>query len=247
MDSVFAYSNSAIALLRPVIGAVAPGGFTAFANDLFDRMGMRATSYELDDRIPRERLASAYSGGVKLPLLYCNLGTAGAMRSSVADMAQYIKMIHAGGMAAGGRVVSQASLDAMFTRQNGNAPLDFDQRIGLTWFLGRPDYYAGRRIEHEGATAWFHAQIQIHLDHQLGVIVLSNTMGADMVEIAGKTLEYALKEKKGVEPQPVPPPAYSPPDLSWTQAQLQALAGIYVKDAAGGFFLICRTASPPIR
>ena len=233
VGSVLAYSNSAITLLHRVIGAVAPGGFTAYANDLFDRMGMRTTSYELDDRIPREKLAQAYSGGMKLPQLYGNMSTAGTIHSSVADMARYIKMIHAGGTAAGGRVVSQASLDEMFTRQNGNAPLDFDQRIGLTWFLGRPDYYAGRKIEHEGATAWFHAQIQILLDHELGVIVLSNTMGADVAGIAAKTLEYALKEKKGIEPLPAPPPVYSPPDLSWTQAQLQALAGIYVKDISG--------------
>jgi len=233
VGAALAYSNSAIALLRPAIAAVAPGGFATYVNDLFDRMGMRTTSYELDDRISRSKLAQAYSNGVKLPLLYGNLSTAGTVRSSVADMAKYIKMIHAGGLAAGGRVLSQTSLDEMFTRQNGNAPLDFDQRIGLTWFLGRPDYYGGRKIEHEGATAWFHAQIQILLDHQLGVIVLSNTSGADVVGIAAKTLEYALKEKKGIVPASVPPPVYSPPDLSLTQAQFQALAGVYVKDVSG--------------
>ncbi len=233
VGSVLAYSNSAIALLRPAIAAVAPGGFKAYANDLFDRMDMRTTSYELDDRIPRSKLAQAYSGGVKLPLLYGNLSTAGTIRSSVADMAKYIRMIHAGGLAAGGRVLSQASLDEMFTRQNGNAPLDFDQQIGLTWFLGRPDYYGGRQIGPEGATAWFHAQLQILLDHQLGVIVLSNTSEADVAAVAAKTLEYALKEKKGIAPAPVPPPVYSAPDLTFPQAQLQALAGTYVKDISG--------------
>jgi CubicO group peptidase (beta-lactamase class C family) len=233
VDSVFAYSNSAIALLRPVIGAIAPGGFTAYTNGLFDRMGMDATSYALDDRIPRERLAQGYSGGMKLPQLYSNMSTAGSILSSVADMAQYIKTIHAGGKAAGGQVVRQASLDEMFTRQNGNAPLDFDQRFGLTWFLGRPDDYAGRRIYHEGGTAWFHSQIEILLDHQLGVIVLSSSTAADVVGIAAKTLEYALKEKKGIEPPPAAPPVYSAPDLSWTQAQFQALAGTYVATTSG--------------
>ncbi len=233
VGSVLAYSNSAIALLRPAIGSAAPGGFTAYANDLFDRMGMAATSYGLDDRIPREKLSQAYSGGMKMPQLYGNLSTAGSIRSSVADMAQYIKMINAGGAAAGGPVVSRASLDEMFSRQNGDAPLDFDQRIGLTWFLGRPDYYGGRTIEHEGATPWFHSHIRILLDHQLGVIVLSNTSAADVAAVAAKTLEYALQEKKGIAPPPAPLPGYSPPDLSWTQARLQALAGTYVKDLPG--------------
>ena len=233
VGSVLAYSNSAMELLRPVIAAVAPGGFSVYTNDLFDRMGMRTTSYELDGRMPQEKLSQAYDGGVKLPLLYCNLSTAGSIRSSVADMAKYIKMIHAGGMAEGGRLVSQAALDAMFSRQNGDASLDFDQRIGLAWFLGRPDYYAGRMIEHEGATAWFHAQIRILLDHQLGVIVLANTMDADVAGIAEKTLEYALKETKGIEPPPVVPPADSPPDLTWTPARFSALAGIYVRNGTG--------------
>lgn len=233
VDSVLAYSNSAITLLHPVIGAVAPGGFKNYANDLFDRMGMRTTSFVLDDRIPRDKLAQGYRDGIKLPQLFGNMSTAGTMLSSVADMARYIKMIHAGGTAIGGRVVSQAGLDQMFTRQNVNAPLDFDQRIGLTWFLTPPDDYAGRKIEHEGASAWFHAQIKLLLDHQLGVIVLSGTTGADVVGIAAKTLEYALKEKMGIAPAPVARPVYSPPDLSWTQAQFQALAGTYVMNTSG--------------
>jgi len=233
VGSVMAYSNSAMALLHLAIEAAAPGGFGAYTNAIFDRMDMRATSYELDARIPRAKLSQAYSGGVKMPLLYGNLSTAGSIRSSVADMARYIKMIHAGGVAAGGRVVSQDGLDAMFTRQNGNAPLDFDQRIGLAWFLGRADYYGGRMVEHEGATPWFHSMIKILPDHQLGVVVLSNTMAADVGEIAGRTLESALQEKKGISPPPSAAPVYSPPDPTWSPARLQALAGVYVKNVSG--------------
>ncbi|TSA45934.1 MAG: hypothetical protein D4R56_04730, partial [Deltaproteobacteria bacterium] len=39
--------------------------------------------------------------------------------------------------------------------------------------------------------------------------------------------------KKGIEPPPAAPAVYSPPDLSWTQAQFQALAGTYVAATSG--------------
>ncbi len=233
VGSVMAYSNSAIDLLRPVIEKIGPGGFRAYVNHLFDLMGMANTSYELDERIPLERLSKAYSGGVLLPLLYCNLGTAGSIRSSVLDMARYIKTIHAGGTGPGGQVLSRASLEEMFTRQNENVPLDFDLPFGLTWFMNNPDYYGGLKVGHEGATAWFHSMISILYDHQLGVIVLSNTSSSDVDAIAAKTLEYALQEKTGITPSPDPLPPFSSPDTSWTQEQFQALAGTYVKDASG--------------
>lgn len=234
VGSVFAYSNSAMALLGPVIDRVAPGGFKAYANGLFDLMGMRTTSFDLDERIPRERLSKGYDEGDPQPLLYGNLSTAGSVRSTVLDMAQFIKTINAGGAAPGGRLVNTSTLDLMFTRQNGNAPLDFDQSIGLAWFLDPPGYYAGRRVNHEGATAWCHSKLQILPDHKLGVIVLSNTMAADVGGIADKALEYALEEKKGIVPPAPPAPPFSPPDTTWTQAQLDALAGTYIRDTGVG-------------
>jgi len=236
VGSVMAYSNSAVALLHAVIEKVSPEGFKLYVNKLFDRMGMDNTSYELDKRIPLESLSKGYSDGAPLPFLFNNIGTAGSIRSSVLDMAKYIQMIHAGGTAPGGQVLTPQSLDEMFTRQNGAAALDFDLPIGLSWFLGFPDDYAGLKVDHEGASPWFHAMIRILYDHQLGVIVLANTAAAEVSEIADKTLEYALEEKTGLTRPPTPTPPFSPPDTSWTPEQFQALAGTYVKDISGTNF-----------
>jgi len=148
-------------------------------------------------------------------------------------MAQYIRTIQTGGAGPGGQVISRDSLEEMFTRQNGDAALDFDFPMGLTWFLGKPDYYGGLEVEHEGASAWFHAMIRILVDHQLGVIVLSNTSGADVEAIAAQTLEYALQEKTGLTRPPAPTPPFSPPDTSWIPEEFQALAGAYVKNTSG--------------
>jgi len=233
VGQVLAYSNSAMALLRPAIDAVAPGGFKSYANALFDTMGMSNTSYDLDDRIPRSKLSNAYEAGTKKPLLYGNIQTAGTIRSSVLDMAQYIKMIHAGGLATYGRVLSQASLDEMFRRQNADAPLDFDMGIGLAWFLAT--YAGGKVVNHEGATPWFHAMVYADPARQIGIVVLSNTSTTDVGAIASQALKSALQEKMGIVPPPRPVPAYSPPDTAWTPAQFAALAGTYVVGAGMGF------------
>ncbi len=233
VGAVLAYSNSAFALLRPAIDHAAPEGFEARANALFDAMGMRSTSYALDARIPRERLSRAYDEGELQPEMYGNLSTAGSVRSSVSDMARYLRMIHGRGTLEGTRVLAPASIDEMARRQNGEAPFDFDSAIGLSWFLAPPGHYSGRVIEHEGATPSFHAMVRILLDQRLGVVVLSNTMAVDVNAIARETLELALEERTGLAPPPAPVPARSEPDPTFTPDRLAALAGVYVADAPG--------------
>ncbi|HET8722675.1 MAG TPA: serine hydrolase domain-containing protein, partial [Anaeromyxobacteraceae bacterium] len=245
VGAVQAYSNSAFALLRPAIGHAAPEGFDARVNALFDAMGMRSTSYALDARIPRERLSRSYDGGAVLPLRYGNLSTAGTVLSSASDMARYVRMLHGRGVVDGNRVLSAASVDEMARRQNAAAPLDFDSAMGLAWFLAPAGDYAGRTIEHEGATPTMHAMVRIHLDHRLGVVVLSNTMDADVNAIARETLERALEEKTGLARPPSPTPVRSDPDPAWTPERLAALAGTYVVPGDGlGFRTVAVTAVP---
>jgi CubicO group peptidase (beta-lactamase class C family) len=235
VGAVLAYSNSAMALLRPAIDAAAPEGFAARSFALFDALGMSSTSYALDGRIPLDRLSRGFEDGAPLPLLFGNLSTAGTIRSSASDMARYVRMIHGGGVVDGRRVLAASSLDEMFRRQNRDVPLDFDQGVGLAWFTGPDDDYAGRRVEHSGQSPWFVSRIEILLDHHLGVVVLSNTLGIDVERIARETLELALREKSGIAPPAPPAPAYSPPDPTWTAERLQAVAGTYVVTGGLGF------------
>lgn len=230
VNSHLAYSNSAFALLQGVVARSADNGFHGYTNELFDLIGMAHTSFSVDSRIDTAKLSRSYYLGQELPYpIYCNFGSAGSVLSSVAEMANYLKMIAAGGLTGQGRVLESSSLEEMFRRQNADVYLDFDRAIGLSWFLNNPDTdYAGRRIMHEGATYAFHAQLEMLLDHRLGVVVLSNSMTADVVGLAAKTLELALRDKTGLMPVPTPTPVLSPPDHSWTDERLRALAGTYV-------------------
>jgi hypothetical protein len=144
-------------------------------------------------------------------------------------MAKYIKLIHAGGMMEGGRVLKADTCEAMLTPQNVSIPLDFDFRIGFMWWLVDPDLaYAGRLCQHGGDTNLSHTQLEILLDHKLGVVVLTNTSSGSSIKnkVALKALQLAVEEKAGLRP-PGFVPEFSPVTI-WSQDRLDALAGIYI-------------------
>ena len=116
----------------------------------------------------------------------------------------------------------------MLTPQNGGIPLDFDNRIGLIWFLNDADLaYAGRLCYHNGANPGFRSHLEILRDHKLGVVVLANDEQVPYEDIAKQALKLALQEKTGLTPPPTSGPAYSP-TVVWDQARLDAIQGIYV-------------------
>jgi hypothetical protein len=116
----------------------------------------------------------------------------------------------------------------MLTPQNGGIPLHFATRIGFIWYLNDADFaYAGRICHHNGANPGFRSHLEILRDHKLGVVVLANDAQVPYEEIAKQTLKLALQEKTGLTPPPPSVPASSP-TVSWDQARLDALQGIYV-------------------
>ena len=228
---VWAYSNSAVSLLGEVVAKVSGQSFEEYTDRLFEKMGMHHSSFFLDKPFLKQNLAEGYYGDQAIDHIYMNMWGAGSVCSSVPDMAQVIKMVLADGWSAGGRVLRADTLAEMLTPQNEGVPLDFGKVQGLIWFLNDPELdYAGRLCHHGGDTVVFHGHLEILLDHQLGVVVLSNSGNATWVvrEVAKQALKLALKEKTGIDPvAPLPP--YSP-YTTWPQEKLEALAGVYVTD-----------------
>ena len=227
---ISAYSNSAVTLLGEVVAEVSGQSFEDYTDGLFEQMGMYRSSFFLDKPFLRQNLAQGYYGEEAIELFYLNMWGAGSVYSNVVDMAQYIKMVLADGWSAGGPVLRPDTLAEMLTQQNEGIPLDCGWRQGLIWVLGDPQLdYAGRLCWHNGATLVFRAHLEILLDHQLGVVVLSNsgTAGPVVEEVAKQALKLALQEKAGIDPVAPMPPPYSP-YTTWPQEKLDALAGVYV-------------------
>ncbi len=235
---VWSYSNSAVSLLGEVVAKVSGQSFEEYTERLFEEMGMQHSSFFLNKPFLKENLSKGYFRQEAFDHFYINIPAAGSVLSNVSDMAQYIKIILADGQSAGGSVLRPETLAEMLTPQNDGIPLDFSWRQGLIWILGDPELeYAGRLCWHDGASVFFHSHLEILLDHQLGVVVLSNSATAVSVvrDVAKQALKLALKEKAGIEPVELSAPPYSP-YITWPQEELEALAGVYVTFA--GYDLI---------
>lgn len=235
-DFFFAYSNAGVSLLADVIAAASGTSFLAYSKAFLRSLGMNHTSFDRDDPVVAVGQTKNYVKDVEYPDGYIAPLAAGSIISSVTEMAQYLKMIHSGGVATDGtRLLREATLEAMLTPQNTMVPLDFDFRIGFMWWLSIPELaYAGRACEHGGTTMLSHTACKILLDHKLGVVVLTNSgTGATIKDrIAVKALQLALKEKKGLTP-----PTFTSnksPEVALSTTQLDALSGIYIPIAPAG-------------
>jgi len=233
-DFVFAYSNSAYSLLADVVAAASGESFEAYTDKMFETMGMHNTSYFLHKPFLKENRARGYYNGEPLDHFYNAKWGAGAVYSNVLNMAKYIKMINDHGQGEEGQVLRPETLEEMLTSHDLGIALDAVKwnREGMGWGLSDPELeYAGRVCGHDGATIGFCSHLEILLDHELGVIVSSNSDQKNalmvLVEVGRETLKLALKDKTGIDPVEPSGPTYSP-YTSRPQEQLDALAGVYV-------------------
>jgi len=228
-DFFFAYSNTAVALLADVIAAASGRSFVDYSNAFLRLLGMNHSSFNRDDPAVATGQTKTYGKGYELFDGYIPPLAAGSILSSASEMTKYIKMMHAGGLAEGSRVLRPETFEAMVTPQNTAVPLDFDFRIGFIWWLVEPDLaYAGRLCQHGGDTTLSHTACKILRDQKLGVVVLTNTLTGSSIkeQIAIKTLQLALEEKTGLRPTTFTP-EYSPM-VSGSADQLDAATGIYL-------------------
>lgn len=225
---ILEYSNSAISLLANVISSASGQSFQSYSDTLFQTLGMDHSSASIDSPRVAANLAKGYQAGQEVPRFYNNGSTTGAIISTIQDMAKFIKMVHANGQGERGQVLKPETLEAMLTRQNADVALDFDNSVGLVWFLNDAELaYAGRLCYHDGANPGFRSHLEILRDHKLGVVVLANDEKVAFAEIAKQALKLALEEKTGLTPPAPVGPSYSPL-ASWDQKRLEALEGLYV-------------------
>jgi CubicO group peptidase (beta-lactamase class C family) len=230
-DFIWAYSNTAFSLLSEVISRVSGQSFEEYTDGLFEKMGMHLSSY-FDKPAFKENFARGYFQEEPLERFYDNMWAAGSVLSNVTDMARFIKMVLGQGRVDGVRILKPETLAEMLTAQNENISLDLDLRQGLSWVLmDRQLDDVGRVCHHTGSTHGFLSHIEILPDHQIGVVVLSNTQKAAIaIEAARMALKLALKDKSGVDVSEPSGPAHSP-YTTWAKEKLEVLAGIYATEA----------------
>jgi CubicO group peptidase (beta-lactamase class C family) len=176
---------------------------TAVRQRLLDPLGMTDSTFVLDEVLATGDYA--WPHGLDLAGAYhpvsleedeshvLSVAPAGALWSNAADMARYLLMELAGGVASDGtRVVSQANLEATWQPQvtisapaNPDVPPEFvsmAEGYALGWVVGN---YRGQPLYwHSGGTLGFSAQATLLPDADLGIVVLTNGINAEFFTYA---------------------------------------------------------------
>jgi CubicO group peptidase (beta-lactamase class C family) len=200
----FQYSNQMVAAAGYIAAAVASGTsedlLARYADQLRERVlepaGMTRTTLDFD--LVRSDPSAATPHGMTLDGDYVPLSLdmeatllpvapAGAHWSTANDMARYLITEIQQGVAPGGqRVVSEANLLETWKPQ---VAVDAETSYGLGWLVG--SYKGVKMIFHGGATLGFSSDLAFLPDVGLGIVVLANGQGANLLT---EGLRYRLLE-----------------------------------------------------
>ncbi|HLP98905.1 MAG TPA: serine hydrolase domain-containing protein [Sideroxyarcus sp.] len=221
--TVFAYSNLGVSLLGAAIGEVSGDCYAGYMNRyLLQPLGMMRS--EFAPRIP----GKAYKDGKEVEAIPLRDLPSSSLLSSANDMTHFMRMLFADGHYDGRQIVRPESLREMFKVQNANVPLDFDFKMGLGWMLSGVDVPgAGTVASHGGTTLNYHTMLAVLPEHKLGVVVLSNSAGAQaaVAKVTEQTLKLALEAKRGIaHPQK---PFVEPVKVPLNAADLRDYAGYF--------------------
>jgi CubicO group peptidase (beta-lactamase class C family) len=186
--TAFLYNNILYMAAGQVIPAVTGEEWDDFVSDrLFDPLGMTRANTSVkclqnykDVATPHEKVK-----GVTTPVAWKdadNIGPAGSINASAADMAKYVLFQLANGKAGDKRLIKKDVFEVMHRPTNlmpGKplfSPDSHSHTYGFGWMLS--DYRGKDVVEHGGNIDGMTAQVGMLPDEHLGVVVLANLGGS---------------------------------------------------------------------
>ncbi|HEX8361760.1 MAG TPA: serine hydrolase [Longimicrobium sp.] len=194
LRSRYAYNNNAFAVAGEVIRAASGLPWDEFVRRrILEPLGMRATLTGLAGLEERANHAKPHMeiGGAIRPVGHRaldNIGPAGSMNSSVAEMARWLRFQLDSGRVGGRRLVSDSSFREMLSPQTvipvaSRYPAARLARpnftaYGLGWFL--QDYRGRKLAMHTGSIDGMSALVALVPEERLGLVVFANLDHAEL-------------------------------------------------------------------
>jgi CubicO group peptidase (beta-lactamase class C family) len=123
------------------------------------------------------------------------LAAAGAIRSNIRDMGQWVRFLLARGALEGNRLASETAIDLAFSAL---IP-DEDGAYGLGWHSRRLD--GSKMVFHGGNLAGFHSFVFLVPEHRVGFAMLANTRSSRLPDfIASELWGSFVPAKPGLTP-----------------------------------------------
>lgn len=175
-----AYSNYATALAGYIVQRTSGEPFDQYiANHIFAPLGMQHSTFT--QPIQKNLLAMTSKGyktasdGKEQPYEYINLAPAGSLASTGRDMGQFMIAHLQDGAFGDKRILREDTAREMHgTGQVSVGPLN---KMMLGFYETTANGH--RAIAHGGDTQWFHSDLQLFLDDNIGIYVSTNSSGKD--------------------------------------------------------------------
>jgi len=201
--STFAYTNITHMLAgRIVAGLNGAADWSAVAqNEILDRLGMADTNFTAEAMEAAVNHAQGHrwtpGGTVEVPfepIFPYGFGAAGAINSTIEDMALWVRLQLGDGSFEGERIVSSANLAVTRTPMVAITPT---VSYAQGWIVQRTPN--GSVIWHNGGTDSFGAYVGLLVDRDVGIIVLSNEQLVGFPDSLGAWIADRLLDNPSVD------------------------------------------------
>jgi len=219
-----AYSNYAASVAGYIVERVSGEPFDTYVqNHIFTPAGMTHSSF--DQPLPpnlRPLLSKGYKPGSDEPQPYEVIGMspAGALASSGADMGRFM-IAHLNHT-----LINPQTAQLMYS--NANKPFPDLPAMALGFY--HEDRNGLNIVGHGGDTVWFHSDLHLFLDKNVGLYISMNSIGKNG---AAHALREELLQEFTDRYFPAPQPNL--PTATTAKADGTALSGHYISSRAGGF------------
>jgi CubicO group peptidase (beta-lactamase class C family) len=192
----YQYQNIMFMTAGEAVGRASGGTWEEFVQKrILDPLGMTNTDFSARDAFKSANLAMPYmkrDGMLREQewRAYDNVGGAGAMNSTLADMTRWLQMQLAGGVFEGKRIVSEKNLRETHTPQMV-VPPDQEWResnpesnmasYGLGWMI--QDYRGRHMVSHSGSLHGFRSAVAMLPNERLGLVAWTN-LGDSLLPVA---------------------------------------------------------------
>ena len=220
-----AYSNLATDLQGVVVERVSGMKFEEYIEkNILTPLQMQHASFD-DAKIDASLLSKPYRKNKEQPHYQIRNRPAGNLHVSALELAKFANMV----LQKGSPIIQSTTLDSMLVPQHFESEYDANAMFGLNWVVRRPPLdYLGKVAWHNGGTINFMSSMVILTDHNLAVIVLSNS-GTSMPTVEdtiNKLLSEAAKIKLGLQ-KPKPEANAQQVALDFPSQALQDMPGTY--------------------
>ncbi len=226
-EYVWAYSNLGYSLLGALIDRSGEESFYEYMREhVLSAVGMEESTFDLRPAT-YEKMSKGYSGGKPVPLLVEREVAAGSMVSSAEELGRFISAYLDPDDT---RLLSPATRERMYVRQNKDVPRDLDFAQGLCWMVSAHGFEnIGTVVFHDGGEWSANTNLTLLPDLGFGIAVLTNS--AEGSEITGSITREIIRVMYRYRTGESPDEYTRPPDV--TAVADESLEGFYYYQSLG--------------